>query len=228
MSDSFWVWTHLAFILLIGRVWTAKALRFDLPPGGVASGLLIIGALSMLEFQDSDLAGWLLAWSGTLSVGTLMILALGILPGMEIPVPISRLERAIAHLFWLGLGIVLFPTALGWGSYDFYVLGYGQELGWVALLLSLLFWAVKQRLLAIYLVLSVLTWRLQLGESPNLWDYLLDPWIMIGSAFWLILQLFPKRPVVVSQEGPEQDQPGGDDLGQQVVEPEPGVERIHQ
>lgn len=202
MSDSFWIWTHLAFFLLIGRLWAGRARHYDLPPGGVASGLLIIGALSMLEYQQVDLAGWLLAWTGTLSIATLMALALGVLPGLGIAMPISKLERVVAHLFWLGLGVMLFPAALGFGSYDFYVLGYDQEMAWAAVLLSLVFWAAKQRILAIWLVLSVLTWRLQLAESPNLWDYLVDPWIMIGSGIWLIAQLFTKRPVVVGEKGP--------------------------
>jgi hypothetical protein len=193
MSDSFWIWTHLAFFLLLGRIWTGRALHYDLPPGGVASGLLIVGALSMLEVQHIDLAGWLLAHAGTLSVATLLMLAIGVIPGLGVSVSISGLERGIAHLVWLGLGIMLFPSALGYGSYDFYVLGYGAGMAWIALGLSVLAWALKQRVLAIWLALSVLTWRLQLAESPNLWDYLLDPWIMIASAFWLIRQLFPKR-----------------------------------
>lgn len=77
-------------------------------------------------------------------------------------------------------GTVFYPLALGLGSVDPYHLGY-SPLSMVVLiaLASIFTWFRGQRDLAVVLLLPLLAFNLQVLESANLWDYLLDPVLLI-------------------------------------------------
>jgi hypothetical protein len=202
MSTPFWIWVHLSFILLVGPLLIRLTREWELPVNGYAAALLLVGALSMMPYQDVDLAGWLLALTGMLSTGSLLVLLLGILPRLGIKTGIDRDQQTGSWPLWLLLGLVLYPAALGFANFDAYVWGYDPLMSWICLGLSPLFWLLRQRLIGLWLSLSVLAWTLELGESTNLWDYLIDPWLVIASIFWLLRYLFSKRPHQVGNEGP--------------------------
>lgn len=202
MSTTFWVWVHLSFILLIGRLLIRLTRQWELPIKGYAAALLLIGVLSMMPYQGVDLAGWLLALTGMLSVGSLLVLLLGILPRLGMKFEIDQDQQRGSWPLWLILGMVLYPAALGWISLDTYAWGYDHRMSWICLGLSPLFWLLRQRLIGLWLSLSVLAWTMELGESSNLWDYLIDPWLVMAAIIWPIGQLFSKRPHQVGQEGP--------------------------
>lgn len=88
---------------------------------------------------------------------------------------------------WLSVALAaafLYPLALGWGDWDAYRAGWGSWGLWAGLLaLALLCWLKGWRLLPLLLALSLLAWSVNLMESRNLWDYLLDPWLAITA--WL-------------------------------------------
>jgi hypothetical protein len=202
MNTTFWVWTHLSFILLAGRGLLYLTRKFDIPEKGIAAALLLIAVLGITPYQGVDLSGWVLALTGMLSTGSLMMLVLGILPKIGIDTGLEHERHSGSWPLWLMLGLGLYPASLGWGNYDPYVWGYDPLMSWVCLGLSPIFWLLRQRLIGLWLSLSVLAWTLELAESPNLWDYLIDPWLVIASAVWLVSRLFAKRPQVVGEEGP--------------------------
>jgi len=202
MNTTFWVWTHLSFILLAGRLLLYFTRKFDIPEKGIASALLLIAVLGITPYQGVDLSGWVLALTGMLGTGSLMMLVLGILPKIGIDTGLEHERHSGSWPLWLMLGLGLYPASLGWGNYDPYVWGYDPLMSWVCLGLSPIFWLLRQRLIGLWLSLSVLAWTLELAESPNLWDYLIDPWLVIASAVWLVSRLFAKRPQVVGEEGP--------------------------
>ena len=72
--------------------------------------------------------------------------------------------------------LLLYPLALGLSRFDSYSLGYAN-LWFLAILfiMALLFWWRRYYFLATSITVSVVAWSLQLLESGNLWDYLLDP-----------------------------------------------------
>jgi hypothetical protein len=72
--------------------------------------------------------------------------------------------------------LLLYPFALGLTGFDSYSLGYANA--WllaILFIMALLFWWRTYYFLAISLTASVAAWSLQMLESGNLWDYLLDP-----------------------------------------------------
>lgn len=76
--------------------------------------------------------------------------------------------------------VVVYPTALGWGNWDAYRPGWGSfgMLG-ILLMVSLACWIGGLRLLPALVGLALLAWVAGLMESGNLWDYLMDPWLII-------------------------------------------------
>jgi hypothetical protein len=72
--------------------------------------------------------------------------------------------------------LLLYPLALGLTDFDSYSLGYANP--WllaILFIMALLLWWRTYYFLAISLTASVAAWSLQMLESGNLWDYLLDP-----------------------------------------------------
>jgi hypothetical protein len=72
--------------------------------------------------------------------------------------------------------LLLYPFALGLTGFDSYSLGYANP--WllaILFIMALLLWWRTYYFLAISLAASVAAWSLQMLESGNLWDYLLDP-----------------------------------------------------
>lgn len=82
---------------------------------------------------------------------------------------------------------VLYPTALGWGDWDAYRLGWGSfsMLG-MLLALVMVFWLIGIRLLPMLVGLALLAWVTGWMESTNLWDYLIDPWLAVGATIQCI------------------------------------------
>lgn len=82
----------------------------------------------------------------------------------------------------------LYPMALGLGYFDPYRLGYGDPLFLGGLLLVTVYALFRQWWLPAMLIpLAVLAWAAGWYASPNLWDYLIDPFLAAYAAATLIL-----------------------------------------
>jgi len=108
---------------------------------------------------------WLLAW------------AVGSLSGGRLAVSGSR-----DHLVWIfaALGLLLYPMALGLGSWDPYQNGYAPT--WLAVLVAaglLWCWLKGNTLGLLMLSLASLGFLLEIKPSVNFWDYLCDPFIVV-------------------------------------------------
>ncbi len=90
-------------------------------------------------------------------------------------------EALAAWVFGLASGLALYPMALGLGGFDPYDLG--REFSWLFVLLVALTIALlrARNRFGIVLVVAILVYDLGLLESPNLWDYLIDPFYMIAA-----------------------------------------------
>lgn len=118
-----------------------------------------------------------------LSVTTLLLvitLVSGKLLGREL---VTAGERRIVYLGALATGVVFYPLALGVGPFDPYALGFagGRPLILLSILLAASALAIvfRQGFVLVVLLTAVLAFSLRLGASDNLWDYVLDPWIVL-------------------------------------------------
>ncbi len=87
----------------------------------------------------------------------------------------ARSRIALQALVAAG-GVLLYPLALGFGPADPYRFGFAHP-GFVLalLLLAAAAWFRRMLFVASCIALAVVAWAAGLGESRNLWDYLLDP-----------------------------------------------------
>ena len=88
------------------------------------------------------------------------------------------------------VGIVLYPLALGLGYIDIYAFGYHPYLSLGILVVALVFWwTPNTKQLAVWLTLALIFSSYELGESDNVFDYLLDPIVFaiaLGQSFKLL------------------------------------------
>jgi hypothetical protein len=150
----------------------ARRLHRARPAPAVAVAL----AAALLPLGGLPLAGYLRGVVGDLSVSTVVLLLLRLRPpdrGREAP---GERSRAALQAAAAACGLLLYPMTLGLGPFDPYRLGYGDPWLLAALFaLATLALHCRLHLPAVLLSLAVLAWAASLGESRNLWDYLLDP-----------------------------------------------------
>ena len=92
-------------------------------------------------------------------------------------------------IFSLLAGAALYPMALGAGAFDPYPAGW--HFSWlfvVLLLVTVIMLSLKNRFSGVLLV-TILAFNLHLLESGNLWDYLVDPILVITSIVALIVRV---------------------------------------
>ena len=189
MTISFWIWTHLSFALLAVSL-ALPVIRRSRSSRVLILTLLVFAVAGCIPLSATDLSGIVLAHLGTLSVSTVLLMSSKILAqsGITAQVP-PRIERH-QNLVWIAFGILLYPSATGFYGGDVYSIGYSASLGWILAAIALMGILLNYQLLVLCLTSAVLAHRFGLLESPNLWDYLIDPWLLFSAIGGLIAGLF--------------------------------------
>lgn len=82
--------------------------------------------------------------------------------------------------------LLLYPASLGLSQWDPYRLGYGMMLPVLCVLAVIGMSLLGQRFSAMAISLALCAYALRLLESENLWDYLLDPWLVFYCIYFLL------------------------------------------
>lgn len=166
----------LALFALLVRVPRVQAFPVRQRAALLAAAVVV----ASIPLWGLSLAGFARGITGDLSITTLLVLALAMartLSGCELIEEENRqrILRAVAIA-----AVVLYPFALGFTLFDPYRLGYGN-LWFMLALLGFTLWSVLRysMLLALVIALAVAAWSAGWYESPNLWDYLFDPWLAV-------------------------------------------------
>lgn len=164
----------IVLIVLVPGQWI-KAIRIR----RAAIALLLLLGL-FVPVNGLSVAQWLRSIVGDLSVLMLVVLLNILLQRLLNFSLLGASSRKLLLMCVAMIGVVFYPLALGLSAYDPYQLGYTPVLLSVLLVsLSLILWVVRHRDLAVILLLPLLAYNLHLLESTNLWDYLLDPVLLI-------------------------------------------------
>jgi predicted neuraminidase len=135
---------------------------------------------------------WLLPWNarhplyyvhgllGDLSITTQALLVLGLLRGFGLPVGRPRSLEGGPAVAMVLAGLALYAATLGYLRPDIYAWGYRPH-GLLIAIAVWLWWA-RGTDLAIAVVVALLGFAWHLLPSPNLWDALLDPLVVVGLA----------------------------------------------
>ena len=151
-------------------------------------GLLAAAAAAVfIPVEGMPLGRWLHGIDGGLSIPFLAVLLdRGVAAWRARPL-LDRPARAAAGWFGLACGISLYPAALGLSGFDPYVLG------WTSPVVMLVAAAVAAALVwrgnrfGYVLLVAGLLWQLDVLESENAWDYLVDPIFFLLSPFAIAL-----------------------------------------
>ncbi|MBV1881374.1 MAG: hypothetical protein KUG82_07055 [Pseudomonadales bacterium] len=181
-----------------GLVYLAAILRWSWCrqyPLAVRWGVAIVGVIALVvPVSGESLLILIRGFSGDFSVGTLLLCSISIASilfvGFDfkgvISLPNTR-DRQLMLMVTVIMSLVLYPFALGWGAVDTYGWGYGN-LGFALglLLVCLAAWWARFYLTVIWLSLSVVAYQLRIYESNNVWDYLIDPFLILYAMGYLV------------------------------------------
>lgn len=142
---------------------------------------LISVVVAVLPLGGLPVSGWFVALVPGLSLPTLALLGDGISRHAGGPGWLPSTQRTTVFIFAAVAGLALYPSAMGWGNFDVYTLGWNFSALTVAVgaLAVWLLW--RDHRFSLVLAAALLTWQLGLLESRNLWDYLLDPIMVLLS-----------------------------------------------
>lgn len=185
MSPAFWIWSHLSFALLAACIMCPLLRRLSRLQSMVLCLLIPLG-VGLLPVRQTDVSGFVLAHTGTLSASMLLLLSFQLSTEWRLVETLSTQVWRNMNLFWISLGIVVYPSALGLLDVDMYAFGYRDAMSWCVLIASGIAVYSSYRILGLCLASSVLAHLLRLHESPNLWDYLIDPWLCLAAVCALI------------------------------------------
>jgi hypothetical protein len=165
-----------AVVALLVRVPRLRAL--PLPKRAAWLAAMVI-ALS-IPLWGVSAAGFVRGIAGDLSIATLVLLALALMRSLTGQALVEEQNRNAMLRAILITGLLFYPLALGLGMFDPYRLGYGN-LWFMLVLFGLAVWSSLRYsiLLALCIASAVAAWSVGWYESANLWDYLLDPWLVI-------------------------------------------------
>ena len=129
-------------------------------------------------------AAYLRGVTSDFSVSLVVMAALSLLSRLFYPKLFNRRDFQAVFYVVAATALFLYPLALGWGDWDAYRCGWGSAGMWAGLFfVCVVSWVAGFRLLPLLISLAMASWTVQLMESTNLWDYLLDPWLATAAIF---------------------------------------------
>lgn len=183
------LWSYVGQILLLAVLITLILGRYVKSPRQRIGVVAVFTTLCLvIPVSGLSVGQWFRSVVGDLSIFTQLIF-LNIL--MQRLFNGNLIMASSRKIFLSGIaliGLVFYPLALGVSSFDAYHLGYSPILMVVSLcLLSIVAWLNGNRDLAIILLLPLLAYNFKILESVNLWDYLLDPILLV----YAVMQCLP-------------------------------------
>jgi hypothetical protein len=138
--------------------------------------------LPFLPLDGVSLAGILYGHLGAISLPGLVLLYAFASRRLGGPVLLNTKRRDNWQRILILLGFLLYPMALGLGGFDPYALGFkGPWLPLAVSILAVLLWFGGDRLAALVILAALWCWQFEVGESNNLYDYLIDAWTLIAA-----------------------------------------------
>lgn len=153
-----------------------------------AKGAIAAAAAAVLfPIEGMPLGRWLHGIDGGLSIPFLAALFDRAVEAWRARSLLDRPARAATGWFALACGLALYPAALGLGGIDPYVLGWTSPVVMLvaAVVAAVLIW--RSNRFGYVLLVAGLLWQLDVLESENAWDYLVDPIFFLLSPFAIAL-----------------------------------------
>ena len=170
---------------------------FNLKKAIVYTLLLVFFLLTFVSIDGNSINQYFRGIFNDLSISSLILVTYYLFTYQNPPIQSGSMLRIIALS-----GLIFYPLALGLSPIDAYAWGYFNNIHaytapllFLLTLFSLLTYAFykKDLMTLICLLGASLAFQLNILESRNLWDYLLDPVIFIFSLFSVIVSIFSQQ-----------------------------------
>jgi hypothetical protein len=149
--------------------------------------LAAAAAAVVIPVEGMPLGRWLHGIDGGLSIPFLAALVDRAVETWRARPLLDRPARAATGWFGLACGLALYPAALGLGDFDPYVLGWTSPMVMLAAAAVAALLIVRGNRFGYVLLVAGLLWQLDVLESENAWDYLVDPIYFLLSPFAIAL-----------------------------------------
>lgn len=147
--------------------------------------VLISAFIAVTPVGGLPLARWMISFNANFSISLTAILFCKV---TESSFGVKLLDKNALLTCWvfsLTAGVILYPMALGLSRFDPYQAGWGFSWLFVVVCgVTILLLIMKNRF-AVVLIAAILAHNLRLLESTNLWDYLVDPFMVLVSCIAL-------------------------------------------
>lgn len=151
---------------------------------------VIIGILSALAVVvpvgGLPLARWVISLNPNFSIPLTAVVIHRVWKNASGTALLDQNAQTMGWMYGGIAGVVLYPMALGLGIFDPYSLGWGFSPLFIILPVLTVFLLVKRNRFGVVLVFCILGYHLHVLESPNLWDYFIDPFFAVVSIVALI------------------------------------------
>ncbi len=162
--------------------------------------LLAVLVLAWVPYPWGPVA-WRASYTGEFSMTTVLLACAGLAHRLGGSVGPGQRELRGFCLLVVGVAAVFYPLALGAAPLNPYEWGFGSyPFSSALLVLGLVAWLVRAWYLLAILVLAQFGLALELLASDNLWDYLLDIWLVFWAIGWLVRDAWQHRPGVQASE----------------------------
>lgn len=157
-----------------------------------------LSALALLPINGIALAIYLRSVIDDLAITTVLVLSLATLVRLQLLATPPRRQQTELLCLFAALALLLYPASLGLTYFDPYRLGYAPRPMLVAMGLLTLVLLWRRNLIGVLLFsIATLTFSLEVKQSENYWDYLIDP----GLGTWAIVVLLLRSglPVIAAR-----------------------------
>jgi hypothetical protein len=166
---------------LLGATLLLARAAFALGPDRRSVRFAVLAAcMSAVPVDGLVIAGYVRGVVGDLSITSLVLLLVGFVR----PAADARGDRFAISALVIAGALFVYPMALGLTSFDPYRLGFAPR-GLLTVLFVIAFaaWLARRFVLLAILVAAVTSHAFGLFDSQNLWDYLIDPWVLLASIY---------------------------------------------
>ncbi len=153
-------------------------------------GYVIAAVVMVLPLQHWLVIEFSRGLLGDLSFASILMLGTYLLSIMKT----ERIHNSNSfNVLVIVMAIILYPTSLGYSHFDMYSVGFASAEYYSLLVaamacIGIISWYMGYAQIAVWLTLSMLAYGLNLFESNNLWNYLLDPLVVIACFVSVIIK----------------------------------------
>lgn len=189
-------------LLLAAIVISAVVLHFlgrKLPLLWRFVGLFSILCISLLPYPYG-LSTWLLSYISGFSITTGILALLAIESVLWGRYTVKQEQMQIFYILLSITALVFYPSSMGAIGFDAYSYGYGNfTLSSILLAIGMIAWFKRFYLLCLILATAQIAFAAELLISDNLWDYLLDPCLVIFAMCRVVKGSFCKEKTIPAQ-----------------------------